>query len=108
MTEQRIENIVEKLKKIIATNYSEYAGFNLQASKEDGFYNCFIVNNEELFPSNFSIKLESFNDSIKIIQKITGQNEEKILEDLDANGSYYSLNKPLFLHYLKMPQQCEE
>lgn len=107
MTEKRIANVVEELKQIISTDYSDYAGFRLQASEEEGFNNCFIVNNESLFSSNFSTPIDNSNDALKIIQNITGQSDEEILEELDANGSYYNLNRPLYLHYLKLTKKCD-
>lgn len=108
MTEKRIAKIVEEIKKIISTDYSDYAGFRLQATEEDGFNNCFIVNNENLFSSNFSIQIDSAHDAVQIIKELTAQSEEEIIEELDANGSYYNLNQPLYLHFLKLTKKCEE
>lgn len=100
--------IVEKLKKIVSTNFSNYAGFRLNLSPEGQFHNCFIINNESLYSSNFTTRVDEFEDAIKIIREITGKNKEKIIQELSDNGSYYKGDEQLFLHYLKLTRKCEE
>lgn len=108
MTEERIAIIVEKLKKIVSTNFSDYAGFRLKVSPEGKFHNCFIINNEPLYSSNFTTRVDEFEDAIKIIKALTGKSKEKIIQELRDTGSYYRENEQLFLHYLKLTQKCED
>lgn len=107
MTEERIEKVVKKLKEIAATDYSNYAVFHLKTTGNTVYSNCFIVNNQRTYSSNFSIQLENFTDALRIIQSFSGQTKEEVIEDLEKNGCYIE-DPPLYLHYLKLPRECEE
>lgn len=107
MTEERIDKVVRRLKEIAATDYSDYAGFHLKAAKNMEYNNCFIVNGQSTYSSNFTLQLENFSDAIKIIQGFTGKTKEETIENLKSQG-YYVEDPPLYLHYLKLPRECEE
>lgn len=105
MTPQRIEIVVKKLLEIAATNFSDYAGFHLDAHN-DNFSHCFIINDLKMHSSNFTIELEEFEDAVKIITEFRKRKAESIIENLEDHDKFKH-RTPLYLHYLKLKKDCE-
>ncbi len=107
MTPERIDKVVEKLRQLAATRFSDYAGFHFNGKPGEEYHHCFVVNDQEYHSSNFTLELENFSDAVEIIQKFTGESKEKVLKDLEITGCYIQ-KTPLYLHYLKLFKKCEK
>jgi hypothetical protein len=91
---------------IAETVFSDYAGlhFGIKPGKE--YHPWFVSNDQKFNSSNYTLKLENFNDGVKIIQEITGQFREKVFEDHIDTGFFID-NLQIYLHYLKLIKDCE-